>query len=254
MRPDGLSHENIARYMLQRFLSVADADRALHALRKLARQDIWQWALTGGFAVEIHRLRLGRQPSIRALNDLDFIASAFACIPETLAGDFLFRHIHPSDPPGKTILQFIDPDSALRIDVFRAYGATMSRTSRLHLPSGTIQLISLEDLVARAARLTLDIAEGVPVPSKHARDFLHLIELVDPPEVETAWQDHRKPKHPVTFEETNSSLQDLIPAHPELLITSDYSNDTGKVCPRCAPTAPFHLADPNVILTLLGYC
>ena len=56
------------------------------------------------------------------------------------------------------MLQLIDPDSALRIDVFRAYGATMRMTVRLDLPTGMPQLISREDLVARAARLALDLA------------------------------------------------------------------------------------------------
>src|SRR5271169_1571054 len=110
--------------MLERFLSVAHADRALSVFGKLVGHDVGQWALTGGLAVEIHLLRHGRRPSIRSLSDLDFIARSFDCIPETLAGDFLFRHIHSLDPPGKTILQFIDPDSAMRIDVFRATVAT----------------------------------------------------------------------------------------------------------------------------------
>src|SRR5579864_341253 len=111
--------------MIQRFLSVAEGNRALGAFRKLARHEIWDWAITGGLAIELHSLRLGCQPSMRALNDVDFVVSGFDCIPETLGADFLFRHIHPLDPPGKTILQFIDPDSALRMDVFSAQGATM---------------------------------------------------------------------------------------------------------------------------------
>ena len=91
-------------------------------------------------------MRLRGEPSIRGLNDLDFITDSFDFIPETLATDFLFRHIHPFDTPGKTMLQFVDPDSALRMDLFRACGAPMTRTVRLDLPSGAIQLVSLEDL------------------------------------------------------------------------------------------------------------
>jgi hypothetical protein len=130
----------------------------------------------------------------------------------------------------------------------------MDRTSRQDLQSGTFQLISIADLVARGARLTLDLAQHVPVPAKHARDFLRLAELVSPADVETAWQDHRKTKDPATFAETNSLLQDLIPAHPELLIAVDYSTDTEKSCTRCQPTSAFHLADPKVVLSLVGYC
>jgi hypothetical protein len=142
----------------------------------------------------------------------------------------------------------------VRIDVFRGYGATLRRASRLDLWFGTFQVISLEDLVARAARLVLDVGDGVSVPSKHANDFLRLVELVDPEAVETAWQDHRKPAHPVTFEEATSLLVHLIPARQNLLITTEYSKDTKEVCRRCAPTAAFHLADPKVVLSLLGYC
>lgn len=240
--------------MIQEFLSVTDQDRALRSFRKLAGHEIGRWALTGGVAIEIHGARLGGEPSIRVLNDFDFITDSFDFIPETLANDFLFRHIHPFDPPGKTMLQFIDPDNALRMDLFRACGATMTRTVRLDLPSGAIRLVSLEDLVARTARLVLGLAEGIPVLSKHARDFLRLANHVEPAEVEAVWQDHRKPDHPVTFEETNGLLHDLIPQHQDLLVTAKYSKDTKRVCPRCSPTTTFQLADANVILSLLGYC
>jgi hypothetical protein len=239
---------------IDRFLSARDADRAEHTFRKLARHAIGGWALTGGLAIELHCLRLGRPPCSRALNDLDFLAAAFDCIPETLARDFLFRHIHPGDPPGKTLLQFIDPDSALRVDVFRAYGATLSRTCRLETPAGPMQLVSLEDLAARSARLVFDIVEGVPVPAKHAKDFLRLAELAGAAEVEAAWQDHRKPTQPPTFAEAGGTLRDLIPARPNLLVGVDYSKDPAEVCPRCAATAAFRLADPEVVLSLLGYC
>jgi hypothetical protein len=240
--------------MFNRFLSVDDADRAFNVFRKLAGHEIGQWAITGGFAAEIHLLRLGRQASIRALNDLDFIAGSFDCIPETLAADFLFRHIHPSAPHGKTMVQFVDRESALRIDVFRASGTTLNRKFPLRLPSGTIHVVSVEDLVARAARQALDLAEGVPVALKHATDFLRLVELADPALMEPAWQDHRKLKHPLAFVEARRLLQYLIPAHPELLITPLFSHDTGEVCPRCLATPAFRLADPKLIFALLGYC
>jgi len=76
------------------------------------------------------------------------------------------------------MLQAVDPDSAVRVDVFRAYGRVMSRTSSADGPAGAIRLISLDDLTARAARLSLDLACGVPVARKYARDFLRLAERV----------------------------------------------------------------------------
>lgn len=240
--------------MLRQFLSVADANRALRTLRKLCQHDIHGWALTGGLAVEVHRLQRGCQPSPRALNDIDFMAESFDGIPETLGNDFLFRHIHPCDPPNRTMLQLVDAKGKLRIDVFRSYGGTMCRTANLDLSGCTMKVISLEDLTARTARLALDLASGAPTPSKYATDFLRLVELLDPLEVETAWLDHRKPGHPVTFKAATDLLHDLISARQNLLITPDYSKDAEDVCLRCQSIRAFRLADPKVILSLLGYC
>ena len=230
--------------MPQQFLSITDAYRATSVFGKLTRHEISAWALTGGLAVEIHRLRHGRPSGLRALNDLDFVTDSFDCVPDSLAGDFLFRHIHPLDPPGKTMLQLVDPVNALRIDVFRANGATMERTVCLEAAFGTVRLISLEDLVARSARLVLEIGEGRPASVKHATDFLRLLEFVNPAKIETAWQDHRKPQHPATFEETRMLLENLISNRKQLLITPKYSTNSSEKCLRCAPTSAFRLADP----------
>lgn len=209
---------------------------------KLARHDIRQWALTGGFAFEIHAVRQGIEPSVRPLNDIDFVVDSFDCIPETLANDFLFRHVHPFDPPGKTLVQLVDSEAALRVDVFRACGQTMRRADGV---------VSLEDLVARTARLLLDLAGSAPVASKHARDYVRFADLVH---AETAWQDHRKHTHPTTFREADRSIRDLIRTRGHLLISPEYSKNTEEICPRCVPTAAFRLAEPNVVLSLLGYC
>ena len=53
----------------------------------------------------------------------------------------------------------------------------MSRAISTDLPSGEIQLISLEDAVAREARLLLDLHEGTSVPAKHVHDYLRLCEV-----------------------------------------------------------------------------
>ena len=219
--------------MIDRFLHSADAKRALHTLQKLSRHDTTGWALAGGFAVEIHCLRGEQPPSTRRLNDIDFVASAFDCIPETLAEDFLFRHVHPFDPPGKTILQLVDAETALRIDLFRAYGEIMRRTVSVNLLSGPMQLISQDDIQARAARLLLDLGGGIPVPAKHADNYLRLERLVQPFGVEVAWPDHRKPGHPKTFREASTLVQRLIATHRDLLINVDYSKDATQGCPRC---------------------
>jgi hypothetical protein len=241
-------------FMTDGFLSGAEAERALKTAQKLSQHDISGWALAGGLAVEIHCLGGGLSSCIRPLNDIDFVAAAFDCSPETLAGDFLFRHVHPLDPPGKTLLQLVDPETALRIDLFRAYGAIMRRTLSLASPFGSIQLISVEDVLARAARLLLDLSGGIPVAAKHANDYLRLARLLQTSDLEVAWQDHRKPCHPVMFREADMLVRELIETHSNFLITPEYSKDATQICSRCVPTSAFPLADPHRVLSLLGYC
>jgi hypothetical protein len=238
----------------QCFLSIGDSTRAFNTLRKLALHDASRWVLVGGLAVEFHCLRAGPSHSIRHLNDIDFVAPAFECIPETLARDFLFRHVHPFDPPGKTIMQLVDADTSLRVDVFRADGGIMSRAISVDGPSGPLRVVSVEDVVAHETRLLLDLDAGVPVAAKHADDYLRLAELVKSSNMETAWQDHRKPTHPMRFGEADTLLKGLIATRRNLLIGLEYSKDTAEICPRCVRTSPFQLADPNVVLSLLGYC
>ena len=240
--------------MLDRFLVVSDLTRAFDLLERLAQHRTQSWALTGGLAIEIHALLAGLTPQRRPLNDVDFIAIHFADIPETLARHFLFRHVHPRETPGRTMIQFVDVDAKLRIDVFRATGASMERAERLALPAGKIKIVALEDLIARTARLALDLESGVPIPANHALDFLRLAELMAPQDVQPAWRDHRKPEHPPDFKDARQLLLELIPRRSDLLIVPNYSKDVSASCPRCVATSAFPLADPQVIFSVLGYC
>ena len=241
--------------MPAKFLNVVDSERADRVLRKLGQHDTVDWVLTGGFAIEIHHLRLGRPCLRRGLMDVDFAVDTFGEIPGSLADDFQFRHIHPFDPPGKTLLQAIDSQEAVRIDVFRAFGNTIGRSGRLRFPWGEFRLISLEDLTARAARLAFDLVGGRSVARKYARDFERLYALVSPAQVELAWQDQRKPGQPVTFQEASSLLRHHIRScSRNSLIEPRYSTAVNDVCERCHQTANLSLADPQWVLSVLGYC
>lgn len=235
-------------------LSAAGAGLVMRVLDKLRRHEIGDWALTGGPAFEIHAMRLGLDVSARVLNDLDFVAAAFERLPETLAHDFWFRHVHPVAAPGKTMAQLIDPENALRIDVFRAQGATMHRTARIDFPGGPVAAVSLEDLIARTARLLLDLAAGVPVARKHARDYVRFAECVRPERMEAAWRDHRKTTQPAVFQEAKAMLHRLLPTSAHLLIVPRYSQDPHARCPLCVSDSAFPLADPQAVRSLLGYC
>jgi hypothetical protein len=228
------------------FLNPSDTARVARTFRKLAAHEISRWALTGGLAIEFHIHRRGRQPMVRPLHDVDFLTDSFANIPDTLGSDFLLRHVHPLDPPGKTLLQAVDPETGVRVDVFRAYGSEMQRASG--------GVVSLEDLVARHARLNWDLMEGKPVAPKYARDFLRMADLVSTEEIERIWQEHRKPHMPESFAESARELRQIIAHRTDLLIPPVYSTNVDETCPRCVGSQALPPAAGQRIFSILGYC
>lgn len=247
---------DVRRYsaMVLEFLSDSDAERAIAVLEKLQRHGIHQWVLTGGLAIELHLALRGLPTVARPFNDLDFVVPRFDCIPESLDSEFLCRHIHPPDPPGKTIAQFVDSQQRLRVDVFRASEALFNRTVHLQSPIGSTRLVSLEDLIARLTRIVLQVGEDTAVPSKHAHDLVRLLQIADPAKIQTVWFEHRRDEHPLNFREASAMARQLIFTRPLLFRTVQYSTNADEVCERCAPTAGFQLASAQTILSILGYC
>ncbi len=239
---------------IRAFLDEEDAIRAERTLQRLARHDVSGWALTGGLAIEIQIMARGGDPIRRPLNDIDFIAASFASIPASVAEELYLRHVHPHDPPGKTLLQGVHRDTAVRVDVFRAYGLQMERTVETAIAGARLRMASFHDLVARHARLNWDLAEGKPLAPKYARDFLRMAALVSAGEIQSVWQEHRKAACPDDFAEALSRLRAAIRSRPELLIAPAFSTNPRLVCGRCQPANGFPLAEPERILSMLGYC
>lgn len=63
------------------------------------------------------------------------------------------------------MLQSVDPETAVRVDVFGAYGSVMDRGVSTEFESGQLRMISAADLAARAARLVWDLAGDLPLAS-----------------------------------------------------------------------------------------
>jgi hypothetical protein len=232
-----------------------DAVRRLsRTLGLLAGHNISRWVLTGGTAIELHLRQMGAPPLVRPFDDLDFIAASFDCLPVSLGDSLVSRHVHPHDPPGKTMLQAVDPDTLLRIDVFRAYGSEMKRAQKIELAKSVFQIVAFEDLVARHARLGCDLLRGQKLAPKYARDFLRMLDFAKPCHIENVWREHRKPDDPKSFGETAAALRAAIVERTDLLTPPAYSTDFDEVCPRCESTAAFRLADAREVFGLLGYC
>jgi hypothetical protein len=151
--------------MLELFLSPKDHGRCERVFQKLARHDIRSWILTGGLAVEVHRIRRGASPVRRKLSDIDFVTGSFDSVPTDLQKSFFFRHVHPFDPPGKTILQAVDEVEAMRIDVF-SDGGVASRTAEDIVLSELASVESVESVWEFHRR------EDHPATFKEAHDLL----------------------------------------------------------------------------------
>jgi hypothetical protein len=238
--------------MFTEFLSTNDAHRVTLLLEKLLACGFREGALTGSLATEAHLLSHGRNSEHRSLNDLDFVVRSFDSIPASLADGFLVHHIHPHAPEGKMLLQLIDRDQALRIDLFRQFGATLTRAERLEGSTGPLTVVSLEDLVARTAALVLGcLRRGKPIDPKHACAFRRLAGLGEPGRIDVAWRDHRQSELE-SFHQAAQLAHQLLDRHPELAISERYSVEVS-VCPQCQEYGPFRRACPDIIVQILGY-
>jgi hypothetical protein len=239
---------------LDAFFAPSDVPRLKETLRRLAAHDVSRWAVTGGVAIEMHIARSGGSPITRALHDIDFIAPSFEAIPQGLAQELLLRHVHPEDPPGKNMLQGVHPETAVRVDVFRAYGREIERLNPVTIAGLPFHVVSLQDLVARHTRLNWDLVAGRPVAPKYVRDFLRMIDFVTTEEVQAIWLEHRKSESPENFAEAARRVRREIQTRPDLLVDPVYSTDVTEVCTRCRVVERFPLAQASRILSILGYC
>jgi hypothetical protein len=231
-----------------------DAARVVRTLQKLSRCGVCEFSLTGGLAIELQLLGCGEVPRTRSLNDVDLAVASLQAIPERVADEFLVRHFHPKAPEGKMLIQLVDPSTALRVDVFCAYGKTLERSVRMRCGDDSICIVALGDLAAREASLLMDLESGQEVAAKHAQDFERIAEVVDLRRAELAWRDHRKQNDPVTFAEARERAAQLIESRGEMLVVPDYSHDADAICPKCEETGRFRLAPAKAILKVLGYC
>ena len=157
------------------FFSPTDRVRAELTLRKIAMFDVSRWAITGGLAIEIHLYQHAAKSFIRPLQDIDFMTASFDKIPNGLAKDLLFRHIHPHDPPGRNLLQGVDPVTNVRVDVFRAYGLEMERVAPVARRGDDASNGFAQRHDRPACPLELGFAGRQFVAPEPARDFLRMM-------------------------------------------------------------------------------
>lgn len=238
--------------MFTELLSTNDAQRVSRTLERLSAYGFRGGALAGGLATEAHLSSVGRHTEPSALNDLDFVVESFASIPASLADGFLLHHVHPRALEGKTLVQLIDREQALRIDLFRQFGATLTRAGVLNGVIGPLAVISLEDVVARTTSLVLGcLRRGLTIDAKHARAFRRLRGLGEPARLDVAWRDHRQSELE-SFHQAAEVAHQLLDLHPGLVVRERYSADV-TACPHCQDDGPFRRTRPDLIVEILGY-
>jgi hypothetical protein len=228
-----------------------DARRATAVVRAVLARGL-PCALTGGLAIAARLRTSGRRVERRALNDVDLVVPSFADIPESLAAAFLLNHVHPDAAEGRTLLQLIAGTERLRIDLFRAFGATLARATTLEEATGALRVVSIEDLVARTTAMVCgQLREGRPVDAKHVTAFNQLLGLGRRDRLDLAWADHRQ-NVPGTLADAVVETTGLLRERPELVVVEEYSTQITP-CDRCRPHGVFRPAAPERIVQILGY-
>jgi hypothetical protein len=233
-------------------LHPADARRATEVVAALVGHGL-RGALTGGLAIEAQLRAHGRPVERRRLNDIDLVVQSFASIPERAARSFLQHHVHPDATDGRTLLQLIDEERRIRVDLFQALGLSLARARPVPDEAGALDVLSIEDLVARTTSLVYGrLSQGLAIDVKHVNAFRRLRGLGEPAKLAAAWADHRQ-SGPERFGEASLEAARLLEEHPELIVVERYSNQP-VACERCRPHRGFRPAPPNRVVDLLGYC
>ena len=233
-------------------LSEDDARRATEAIDALLAHG-FRCALTGGLAIDARLRTHGRPSERRTLNDIDLVVENFASIPASVAGAFLLHHVHPDATDGRTLLQLVDQPRAIRIDLFCALGGSLSRASKLALETGDLDVLAVEDLVARTTAFVCGrLRRGQTIDVKHAVAFSRLRGFGEPQVLSAAWNDHRQ-QLPGTLEDAAREARRLLEAHPALIVVEEYTS-MAMACGRCRAHGAFRPAPAEAIVEILGYC
>jgi hypothetical protein len=98
-------------------------------------------------------------------------------------------------------------------------------SSRLSSETGELDVLSIEDLVARTTALVCGhLTRRKAIDVKHATAFRRLRSLGEPAKLAAAWADHRQ-QVPGTLDEASQEAARLLESRPELVVVERYSSE-----------------------------
>ena len=154
--------------MFANLLDPADARRATEVVAAVFRHGL-RGALTAGSAIEAQLRAHGQPIERRPLNDIDLVVENFAAIPEPIVQSFLQHYVHADATYGRTLLQPVDEEHRIRVDLFRTLGMSLTRAQPLDDETGDLDVLSVEDLLARTTSLVYGrLRRGLEIDVKHA--------------------------------------------------------------------------------------
>jgi hypothetical protein len=149
-------------------------------------------------------------------------------------------------------LQLIDETTAVRVDLFRELGNTLSRASAFDHAISALHVLSVEDLVARTTALVCgSLRRRKTIDRKHVTAFTRLLGLGREEQLAAAWRDHRQAVSGTLDAATREAIR-LLEAHPELVVVEEYSAVVRR-CERCRAQGPFRPGPADRIVQTLGY-
>jgi hypothetical protein len=153
----------------------------------------------------------------------------------------------------KTLLQLVDEARRIRVDLFVTLGSTLSRARKMGDHTGDLDMLSVEDLVARTTAFVCGrLRQGRTIDPKHATSFSGLRGLGRPEQLAAAWNDHRQ-QVLGSLDDASREAVRLLEAHPELVVVDEYSADVSH-CKRGRAHGPFRPAPRAKIVEILRYC
>ncbi len=138
------------------------------------------------------------------------------------------------------------------MDLFAGFGTSLARAHPLNSETGELDVLSIEDLVARTTALVCGhLRRRQAIDVKHAMAFRRLRGFGDAAKLAAAWADHR-PQVPGPLDEASQEAARLLESHPELVVVEQYSSEIVP-CERCRAHGPFRPAAAARIVEILGY-
>jgi hypothetical protein len=224
-----------------------DARRATKTVEAVLAHGV-RCALTGGLAIAAQLRAHGRPVERRCLNDIDLVVRGFGAILESVTACFLLHHVHPDAIEGRTLLRLIDEATAVRVDVFRAFGNTLTRASAFCDETARSASCPSKTWWPGQRLWCAALRRRKMIDRKHITAFTRLGRQE---QLAAAWSDYRQ-AIPGTLDDATREAIRLLEAHRELVVVEEYSAVVVP-CERCREQGPFRPGPADRIVQTLGY-